>query len=1116
MEYARKKAGSAAGSAASALTPPLAPLLTPIQQAAKDAEQQASLQRQSEWQTAHRLFSFTSRPAAVQRQVAAPVLHAASLAHQETLRVEQARPALQRQVRELEQTYPPTTIQTTIQRQQARTAPTPIIRQPQSTADWVTVMRQQAEQAEGQAMRSSEFEQVKALQRQVAQRLAGAYRQDRQVPALRTAEYAGHLVALQRHPISAQVAQVVLTQIPQGERHALQRAVDEALQRETAQQAQDAEATGLSALQRHLAELDDQATQPVVQRIQARRGAGSPLPEAVQRHLEQGLNHDLGAVRIHDDAEADKLATSVSATAFTTGTDIFFRAGRYQPNTRSGLELLAHEVTHTVQQSKGMVGKGIDPDAGLEAEARGMGAKLAGVMPSPKSLMPPNPHAPGVYSKGAALQRAQDGAASYFSLKPLYDLHPQAIQRWGNPLSWAADKGKEAVASGLRLIPGYKELCLTFGKDLVTGKAMVQDPNAILDALAGWVPGPLKEMLRAVRQQNLIPRAWAWFQGELGRLNLGGAVSEIGAAIGRADLGGAKNALMTRVNGLKSLVLGSARKIAEIALSAIEAGLGPVGKKVMATLRKSGDVILQFIRDPAKFAGNLLSALKQGFTQFSTNAGKWLKTGLGQWLTGASGFTFPTTLDVKGVFMTALSIMGLTYQAMRGRLVAQLGAGGAQRVAAAEGAGGALASMTKGLHTSPELMGHQAAVGKDVVDGLKTEVTTSLVTAGTAKVASMLIPGGAFVQAILTAFRTVQTLVSQSAQIMGVITNALGSVGAIAAGQVGAAAGFIERTIGGSIPIVLTFLGKVIGLGNFGGRIKATVMKMRARLDAVVDRIVARVKGLIGAGTGKGDMGTAKGKPGIKDGNLNTKKSLDVKAKVRQELARTLPKTFEKPEQIRVPLVSVFRKYKAEGLKSLRIQYSNKPLGEFDILAKASPFEKVALSTAKIQFTLDDLKKIPFGTVTLRATVNGRSVGPFVSSSGTHAESFFIAFMDNNWKRFTEDGTTPSIDIQLTSSMCGEEHADCAGKINSWAKSKNVHANIDILGVYKGANNKSSMAALQKIIDDPTHAVTLRAWDTLQATTEFASYPEKLKKRLLSKVRNAKAALEKLSGIELK
>ena len=176
MEYATKKAGSSADSASGALTPPLARLLPPAQQAARDAEQQAHLQRQGERQAAHRLFSFTGGNTASQRQVAGPALSATSLERQETQRVEGARPALQRQVDALEQTYPPAAVQAALQRQQARTAPTPIIRQPQSTADWVTVMRQQAEQAEGRPMRSSAFEDVKALQRQVAQRLSVGYR----------------------------------------------------------------------------------------------------------------------------------------------------------------------------------------------------------------------------------------------------------------------------------------------------------------------------------------------------------------------------------------------------------------------------------------------------------------------------------------------------------------------------------------------------------------------------------------------------------------------------------------------------------------------------------------------------------------------------------------------------------------------------------------------------------------------------------------------------------------------------------------------------------------------------------------------------------------------------
>ncbi|WP_233218840.1 eCIS core domain-containing protein [Deinococcus arcticus] len=114
-----------------------------------------------------------------------------------------------------------------------------------------------------------------------------------------------------------------------------------------------------------------------MQRIQARRGAGNPLPESIRRHLEQGLNHDLSRVRIHDDAEADKLAKSVNAIAFATGADIFFQAGRFNPNTQSGLELLAHEVTHTVQQRQGRVAPGVDPDASLEAEAREKGQQLS-------------------------------------------------------------------------------------------------------------------------------------------------------------------------------------------------------------------------------------------------------------------------------------------------------------------------------------------------------------------------------------------------------------------------------------------------------------------------------------------------------------------------------------------------------------------------------------------------------------------------------------------------------------------------------------------------------------------------------------------------------------------
>jgi hypothetical protein len=61
-------------------------------------------------------------------------------------------------------------------------------------------------------------------------------------------------------------------------------------------------------------------------------------------------------VRVHADSRGDTLSRSVQADAFTTGSDVFFRSGRYAPSSSDGRKLLAHELTHVVQQSSGSVG----------------------------------------------------------------------------------------------------------------------------------------------------------------------------------------------------------------------------------------------------------------------------------------------------------------------------------------------------------------------------------------------------------------------------------------------------------------------------------------------------------------------------------------------------------------------------------------------------------------------------------------------------------------------------------------------------------------------------------------------------------------------------------------
>jgi hypothetical protein len=87
----------------------------------------------------------------------------------------------------------------------------------------------------------------------------------------------------------------------------------------------------------------------VQQVIQGARGGGQLLPAPIRTTMGKALGADFGGVRLHTDAQADQLARSVRAQAFTTGQHIFFRRGQYT-HTSAGRQLLAHELTHVVQQ----------------------------------------------------------------------------------------------------------------------------------------------------------------------------------------------------------------------------------------------------------------------------------------------------------------------------------------------------------------------------------------------------------------------------------------------------------------------------------------------------------------------------------------------------------------------------------------------------------------------------------------------------------------------------------------------------------------------------------------------------------------------------------------------
>jgi len=87
--------------------------------------------------------------------------------------------------------------------------------------------------------------------------------------------------------------------------------------------------------------------------IDATRGGGSSLPDTTRRFMESRMDADFSAVRVHTGDYAAKLSQELNAQAFTVGNDVYFNAGKFSPESPDGKQLLAHELTHTLQQGFG-------------------------------------------------------------------------------------------------------------------------------------------------------------------------------------------------------------------------------------------------------------------------------------------------------------------------------------------------------------------------------------------------------------------------------------------------------------------------------------------------------------------------------------------------------------------------------------------------------------------------------------------------------------------------------------------------------------------------------------------------------------------------------------------
>jgi len=126
---------------------------------------------------------------------------------------------------------------------------------------------------------------------------------------------------------------------------------------------------------------DGRAHPQVESAIASSRGSGQKLDDGSREKIGAPLGESLDDVRIHTDDQADALASSVSARAFTTGSDVYFKHGEYSPGSSGGQQLLAHELTHVVQQRGASTSGPLQvsqPSDALETEAEAAADELLG------------------------------------------------------------------------------------------------------------------------------------------------------------------------------------------------------------------------------------------------------------------------------------------------------------------------------------------------------------------------------------------------------------------------------------------------------------------------------------------------------------------------------------------------------------------------------------------------------------------------------------------------------------------------------------------------------------------------------------------------------------------
>ncbi len=659
--------------------------------------------------------------------------------------------------------------------------------------------------------------------------------------------------------------------------------------------------------------------------IHSQTTGGQQMGSETRGFMESRFGADFGNVRIHSDPEAASLSNQLSARAFTYQNHVFFARDQYQPGTSEGKHLLAHELTHTIQQ-----GHAEQQSPKVSTAAATPTVQRLGIQDALDYFADKAYHIPGfrlltivlgfnpinmrsesrsaanilrglieVIPGGHFISQALDnhgvfnkaGAWVEQKLAELGDIGSDIVsglKRFVDSLSWtdifdlggvwnrakriftdpikrlinfgisvaieilkmvkdAILKPLAAIAQGTR---GYDLLKAVLGEDPITGEPVPRNADTLIGGFMKLIGQ--EEVWENIKKGRAIQRAWVWFQGALAGLM--GMVRAIPRKIIDTITSLTFQDIIT-VAGAFTKIVGSFANIAldfiswgvnqvisllEILFSVVAPGAVPYVTKARSAFKK-------IIQNPIGFVGNLVRAGKLGFQNFANNILKHLKDALIKWITGPlgeAGVYIPKSFSLIEIIKLVLSVLGLTWQNIRAKLVKIIPE---PVLTGLEKTAGILVTLVKdGPVAAWEQIKAELSELKDqLVSQITQMVSTEVVKAAVTKLVSMLNPAGAFVQAILAIYNTITFFIEKINQIAAVVGAFIDSIAAIAAGNVAVAAQKVEQTMANTLNIIIAFLAKFAGLGGIPAKITGIIRKIRQPIDRGLDKIVAWLGGML-------------------------------------------------------------------------------------------------------------------------------------------------------------------------------------------------------------------------------------------------------------------------------